>query len=94
MKIRATNSTPESAQFAEQLRGIFVAAGWQADPVFYNTVGGVAIEPGTVIVVPNDRSPLGILVQRAFSAAGVELKAAIDSRVPQGQVSLIVGQKP
>jgi hypothetical protein len=94
VSIRATNSTSESAQFAEQLRNVFVSAGWKADPVFYNWVAGVRVEPGVFIVVQNDRSQLGILVQQAFHSVGIDLTGAIDPKAPPDAVALIVGQRP
>jgi len=92
--IRATNSTAESSSFAEELREVFLAAGWKADPVFYNMVVGVPVEPGVVMVVNNVSSPLGLLVQRAFQSVGIELKGAVNQTVPSGTVLFIVGQKP
>jgi hypothetical protein len=94
VRIRATNSSAESAQFAEQIRDVFLASGWQADPVFYNIIAGSPVEPGAVVIVQNNQSRLGVLVQQAFRSAGIELKGAIDPQSPADVVFLMIGQKP
>lgn len=93
VRIIARNSTPESSQFAEQLRTVFVAAGWQAPAVFHQTIGGIRVDAGVAVSVHDSAEPLGILAQRAFTEAGIDLNAKVDSRIPPHEVSLVVGQK-
>ena len=93
IKMRATNSTPESTQFAEQIRDMFVAAGWNAPPVFLNMVVGIAIPPGIQIVVNDNKSTLGILIQTAFRSVGIDTPGSIQPNIPPDTVIMVIGQK-
>ena len=94
INIRATNSSAESSQFAEQIRAVSVAAGWNAPPVFYNMVAGSRVAPGLTIIVKTEKSQIGILLQQSLKTIGFETNGVLDPSVPENAVLLIVGQKP
>lgn len=94
IKIRATNSSSESAHYAEQLKKVFSDAGWKAGPVFYNMVVGAPVPPGVVVVARDVHNAPGIMIQRAFNLLGIKAEYQLAPNLDPNSVIMVVGQKP
>jgi len=94
IQVRATNSTSESAHYAEQIKDVFSRAGWKADPVFYNMVVGTPVPPGVIVVVRDVQSVPGIMIQQTFNRLGIKADYQLAPDLDPSTVILVVGQKP
>ena len=94
VSLRALNSTPESAAYAEQLREVFVEAGWQAAPVLYGVVGDTDVPTGLVVVQHTVPNATTMAVRKALGEAGVAATYRSDHRLVADQILIVVGQKP
>jgi hypothetical protein len=94
VSIRATNSTSESQNYAEQIRNVFVQAKWDATPVFYNMVAGAPVPPGISVFAQGPNSIAGALLQLAFQQSGIPAEYGSDPSLPTDTIVMVVGQKP
>lgn len=92
--IRVPYGTAESTRYADQLRAVFLAAGWNAPDVVHNMVAGVQQPSGVIVVATGQSSPSGALIRRAFQQSDVEAQYQTDPALPLDSVVIIVGQKP
>lgn len=93
--IRATNSTPESEAFANEIRKVFIDAGWKSDPVFLNMIVGTGVPPGLVVTAHDPEDVAASSTQKALTGSGVDVRYELNPNgVGAKQVVIVVGQKP
>jgi hypothetical protein len=90
------NADPGTIQYANQIRDMIVAAGFESGVMVGMSMGGGPIPVGAAIAVKDDASqpPFAGPVQRALSDAGIPLSGIVDPSLPADEVKIIVGLKP
>jgi len=95
--IQATNATPESKHYAEQIKDIFLAAHWNVPPVFYNLLlgNGPSAPEGLTVYLHDGTSAPSLIIQKSFDFSHiVEAKYFVDASLLPSQVLMVVGTKP
>lgn len=90
------NADSGTVQFANQIREMIVAAGFDSGIMVGMSMGGGPIPVGAAIAVHDGASQPAFArpVQHAFDAAGIPLAGIVDQSIPAHEVRVIVGLKP
>jgi hypothetical protein len=91
--VRATNSTPESSRYAQEIWQLFKDSGWNTPPVFYNSVIGAPVSGVTVVYINSASSAPGNIINNAF-AGRIKADFAIGTDLDANTVVLVIGPKP
>lgn len=89
------NADPGTVQYANQIREMVVAAGFDSGIMVGMSMGG-SLPVGAAIAVHSEASqpPFAGPVQHAFKVAGIPLAGIVDLSLPVDEVRVIVGLKP
>jgi len=90
------SADPGTIQYANQVRDMVVAAGFDSGIMVGMSIGGGQIPVGAAIAVKDAKSQPAFAgdVQRAFAEAGIPLGGMIDATVPTDEVKIVIGLKP
>jgi hypothetical protein len=90
------NADPGTIQYANQVRDMVVAAGFDSGIMVGMSMGGGPIPVGSGIAVraETNQPPFAGAVQRAFADVDIPLQGVVDHKVPSDEVRVIIGLKP
>ena len=90
------NADPGTIQYANQVRELVIAAGFDSGVMVGMSLGGGPIPVGAGIAVkdPNAPPPFAVAVQQAFADAQIPLQGLVDPSLPPDEVRVIIGLKP
>lgn len=90
------SADPGTILFANQVRDMIVAAGFDSGIMVGMSMGGGPIPVGAVIAVraETNQPPFAGAVQRAFADIGIPLQGGIDPKMKDDEVIVVIGLKP